>query len=181
MNPGCRRSSQKGSSLLELTVTMAVAAILAVIGAVSLDSGAAELTSAQQEIHGSLEQAFTLARARGTNVTVTFGTATNTGAQTSSTVGKPNDLNTQVLVPFGRKVKWGKPTHIPLPPGMSTPVVATLSGQAHATVTVTPRRTAEASTWFVNDGKEALCVRLNDHGHVQVLRWHQHLARWTRA
>lgn len=174
MNPGCRRLSQQGSSLLELTVTMAIAAALAVVGGVLLDSGAAELTVAQQEIHGSLEQAFSLARAQGSNVTVAFGQATPSGRQPSSTGG-------QLLVPFGRKVKWGKPSHIPLPPGMDTPKVATLTGQAHATVTVTPRRTVEASTWFVNDGEDALCVRLNDHGRIQVLRWRRSQSRWMRA
>ncbi|HEX7554162.1 MAG TPA: prepilin-type N-terminal cleavage/methylation domain-containing protein [Geothrix sp.] len=167
MKPGCRRISQRGHSLLELTVTMAVAALLAVAGMVLLDSGGAELTAAQHEVRGSLEQAFTLARARGTNVTVAFGKATGTGGQ--------------VVVPFGRRVQWGKPTHIPLPPNMDKPAVATLTGTAHATVTVTPRHTAEASTWFLSDGQEALCMRLSDHGRLQVLRWRRDLSSWTRV
>jgi type II secretory pathway pseudopilin PulG len=167
MKPGCRRISQRGSSLLELTITMAVAALLAVAGTVLLDSGGTELTAAQHEVRGSLEQAFTLARARGTNVTVAFGKATGTGDQ--------------VVVPFGRRVQWGKPTHIPLPPGMDKPAVATLTGTAHATVTVTPRHTAEASTWFLNDGQEALCMRLSDHGRLQLLRWRRDTSKWMRV
>ena len=167
MNPGCRRSTQQGTSLLELTVSMAVTAILAVVGATCLDSGGMELTAAHQEISGSLAQAFTLARARGSNVTVAFGEASGTGGN--------------VVVPFGRRVKWGKPAHIPLPTGMDMPVVATLTGQAHAKVTVTPRHTAEASTWFLNDGQGALCVRLSDHGRLQFLRWRRDLSTWTRV
>jgi prepilin-type N-terminal cleavage/methylation domain-containing protein len=167
MKPGRRRSSQQGHSLLELTTTMAVAAILAVAGSVLLDSGRVELTIAHQEIHGGLEQAFTLARARGTNVKVAFGKASGPGDE--------------VVVPFGRRVQWGMPNHIPLPPGMAKPAVATLTGTAHTTVTVTPRHTAEASTWFLNDGQEALCVRLSDHGRLQVLRWRKDLSSWTRV
>jgi prepilin-type N-terminal cleavage/methylation domain-containing protein len=167
MKPGCRRSTQRGHSLLELTITLAVAALLSVAGTVLLDSGGVELTAAQQEIRGSLEQAFTLARARGTNVTVAFGKATGTGGQ--------------VVVPFGRRVKWGMPAHIPLPPGMAKPVVATLTGTAHATVTVSPRHTAEACTWFLNDGREALCMRLSDHGRLQLLRYRRDTSKWMRV
>ena len=167
MNPGCRRTSQRGHSLLELTITLAVAALLAVAGTMLLDSGAMELTAAQNEVRGSLEQAFTLARARGTSVKVSFGKASGTGDQ--------------VVVPFGRRVQWGKPTHIPLPPGMDKPAVATLTGTAHTTVTVSPRHTAEASTWFLNDGREALCLRLSDHGRLQVLRWRKDRSSWMRV
>ena len=167
MHPGCRRFTQRGTSLLELTVTMAVAAILAVVGAVSLDQGGMELSAAHQEIRGSLDQAFVLARARGTNVTVALGKASGAGEH--------------LPVQLGRKVKWGKPAHIPLPPDMDVPKVATLTGEAHPILTVTPRHTALASTWFLNDGKEALCMRLSGHGRLQVLRWRRDLSTWTRA
>ena len=167
MHPGCRRSTQRGTSLLELTVTMAVAAILAVVGAVSLDQGGMELSAAHQEIRGSLDQAFVLARARGTNVTVALGKASGAGEH--------------LPVQLGRRVKWGKPAHIPLPPDMDAPKVATLTGEAHPILTVTPRHTALASTWFLNDGKDALCMRLSGHGRLQVLRWRRDLSAWTRA
>ena len=167
MPSGCQRSAQRGTSLLELTVVMAVAAILAVVGTVQWDSGGMELSAAHQEIRGSLEEAFILARARGTSVKVSFGKASGTGDQ--------------VVVPFGRRVQWGKPAHIPLPPDMDAPTVASRTGEAHAILTVTPRRTALASIWFLNDGKEALCMRLSGHGQLKVLRWRSEQMKWVRV
>ncbi len=167
MTPGCRRSTQRGTSLLELTVVMALAAILAGVGMTQLDGGATELSAAHLEIRGSLDEAFTLARARGTNVTVALGKASGAGEH--------------LPVQLSRKVKWGKPAHIPLPPGMDAPLVAAKTGESHAIITVTPRRTALASTWFLNDGREALCMRLSGHGQLKVLRWRRDLAKWTRV
>ncbi len=167
MRPGCRRFTQQGTSLLELTVVMAVIAILAVVGTVTWDTGATELSAAHQEIRGSLEQAFTLARARGSNVTVALGKASGAGEH--------------LPVQLSRKVKWGKPARIPLPPDMDMPLVAATTGEAHPILTVTPRRTALASVWFLNDGREALCMRLSGHGQLQVLRWRQDLLKWTRV
>jgi hypothetical protein len=162
-----RRCNQRGSSLLELTVVMAVTAILGVTSALCLDCGSTELTAAHQEIVGSLHQAFTLARARGTNVTVALGKATGAGEH--------------LPVELGRKVKWGKPAAIPLPPDMDAPVVAANTGEAHPIITVTPRHTTLASAWFLNDGQEALCMRLSGKGHLQVLRWRRDLKKWTRV
>lgn len=166
MRPDCRSASQRGTSLLELTVVMAVVAILALVGTYHWDTGSTELMAAHQEIRGSLEQAFTLARARGTNVTVALGRASGAGEH--------------LPVQLSRRVKWGKPAHIPLPPGMDTPTVASRTGEAHAILTVTPRHTALASTWFLHNGNEALCMRLSGHGHLQVLRWRRDLLKWTR-
>jgi type II secretory pathway pseudopilin PulG len=167
MAPGFRRSNQRGTSLLELTVVMTVTAVLGAISALCLDSGSTELTSAHQEIVGSLYQAFTLARARGTDVKVALGKATGAGEH--------------LPVQLGRKVKWGKPDAIPLPPDMDTPVVAAKTGEAHPIITVTPRHTTLASAWFLNDGQEALCMRLSGQGHLQVLRWRRDLKKWTRV
>lgn len=166
MRPGCRRSAQRGTSLLELTVAMAMAAILAAVGLSQIDTGPAQLAAAHQEIRGSLDEAFNLARARGTNVTVALGKATGAGEH--------------LPVQLGPKVRWGKPDSIPLPPDMDAPVVAGRTGEAHPIITVTPRRTALASTWFLNDGRNALCMRLSGRGHVQVLQWHRDLRTWTR-
>jgi hypothetical protein len=129
--------------------------------------GGTELSAAHQEIRGSLEQALTLARARGSNVTVALGAASGAGEH--------------LPVQLGRRVKWGKPDHIPLPPDMDAPTVASRTGEAHPILTVTPRGTALASVWFLNDGREALCMRLSGHGQLQVLRWRRDLKKWTRV
>jgi hypothetical protein len=146
---------------------MAVVAILCSVSTFYLDGGSIELSAAHQEIVGSLYEAFTLARARGTNVKVALGKASGAGEH--------------LPVQLGPKVKWGKPDHIPLPPGMDSPVVAAKTGEAHPIITVTPRHTALASAWFLNDGQDALCMRLSDQGHLQVLRWHRYLKKWTKV
>jgi len=163
----CRRSHQQGSSLLELTVAMAVAALLGTVCAFQLDAGGVELTAAQHEIRGSLDQAFSLARARGTNVTVALGKASGAGEH--------------LPVQLGRRVKWGKPASIPVPPGMDANTVAARTGESHPIITVTPRRTALAGAWFLNNGTEAICMRLNDEGHLHLLRWRRDLKKWTRV
>ena len=167
MTPGFGHFRQRGSSLLELTVVMAMMAILGAISTVFIDTGSTELMAARQEIVGSLHEAFTLARARGTNVKVALGKASGAGEH--------------LPVQLGRKVKWGKPDHIPLPKGMDLPVLATKTGESHPIITVTPRHTTLASAWFLNDGQEALCMRLSDQGHLQVLRWRRDLKKWTRV
>jgi type II secretory pathway pseudopilin PulG len=163
---GAGRRSQRGTSLLELTVAMGVSGLLAVVGVSHWDMGHTELTAAQHELTASLDQAFILARARGTNVTVGLAS------------GK--DAN-HLPLRLDRKVRWGKPAQIPLPPGMDDPARADVGGEAHATITVTPRHTATASCWFLNDGKEALCMRLSNRGHVRMLRWRPDARRWVRA
>ena len=163
---GAGRSAQRGTSLLELTVAMGVSGALALVGLSQWDTGHIELTAAQHELTASLDQAFLLARARGVNVTVGLGS------------GK--DAN-HLPLRLGRKVTWGKPARIPLPPGMADPARADLAGEAHATITVTPRHTATASLWFLNDGEEALCMRLSNRGHVRMLRWRAASRRWVRV
>lgn len=161
------RLSQRGTSLLDLTVSMAVAAVMTAVCLAQWDPGSAELAVAQSEIRGSLEQAFSLARARGSNVTVALGQASGAGGH--------------LPVQLPRKIRWGKPAAIPLPPDMDPPAVATLTGEAHPILTVTPRHTALASTWFLNDGREALCMRLSGRGKLQVLRWRRDRMKWVRA
>ena len=143
---------------------MAIAGVLTLAGTWAMEDGGIELSAAHQEIHGSLEQAFTLARARGTNVTVALGKASGAGEH--------------LPVQLGRHIKWGKPASIPLPPDMDAPLVATSTGESHPLITVTPRRTALASVWFLNDGREALCMRLSGRGHLQVLRWKHDRKTW---
>lgn len=161
------RLSQRGTSLLDLTVSMAVAAIMTAVCLAPWDPGSAELSVAHSEIRGSLEQAFSLARARGTNVTVALGQASGAGGH--------------LPVQLSRRIKWGKPADIPLPPGMDAPTTADHTGEAHPILTVTPRHTALASTWFLNDGREALCMRLSGQGKLQVLRWRRDRQKWVRV
>lgn len=161
----CRRSSQRGTSLLELTLVLGVVATLSLVGILQLDTGPAELSAAHLEIRGSLDQAFALARARGINVTVALGRSTGAGEH--------------LPVQVSRRVKWGKPAHIPLPPGMAASVAAR-TGESHPLFTVTPRRTALAGAWFLNDGREALCMRLAGDGKLHTLRWRQDRREWTR-
>lgn len=163
----CQRSTQRGSSLLEVTLVMAVAAVLLAVGTALWDTDPVDLLAAQGEIRSSVEEAFILARARGTNVKVALGAASGTGEH--------------MVVQLSRKVKWGKPDGIPLPPGMDAPVVAARTGEAHPVITVTPRHTTLASTWFLNNGKEALCMRLSGNGRLQVLRWRRDRLKWTRV
>jgi prepilin-type N-terminal cleavage/methylation domain-containing protein len=167
MRPGGRPDTRQGHSLLELTVVMAVLGILSLVGVTALDTGGIDLSLAHQEIRGSLEEAFTLARARGTNVKVALGRASGAGEH--------------LAVQLSRKIRWGKPAHIPLPPGMDTPLVAADTGESHPVLTVTPRRTALASVWFLNDGREALCMRLSGQGQLQVLRWKPDRKKWLRV
>jgi hypothetical protein len=53
------------------------------------------------------------------------------------------------------------------------------TGQAHARITVTPRHTATASAWFVNNGRDVICMRVSGRGHIQVLRWRKSTRKWS--
>lgn len=163
---GAGRQTQRGHSLVEITVAMGVSGLLALAGGTRFDLGHAELAAAQHELTASLDQAFVLARARGVNITVGLGS------------GKGGN---HLPIRLGRRVKWGKPPRIPLPPGMADPVKADATGEAHPLITVTPRHTATASLWFLNDGEDALCMRLSNRGRVQLLRWRAATRRWARA
>jgi len=160
-------ASQRGTTLLDFTVSMAVAAAVSMVCLTQWDSGSLDLSMAHQEIRGSLEQAFSLARARGTNVTVALGQASGAGEH--------------LRVQLSRRVKWGKPAQIPLPPDMDETSVAARTGEAHPILTVTPRHTALASAWFLHDGQETLCMRLSGQGKLQVLWWHRDRKKWTRV
>ena len=166
MAPRRHRIHQRGMSLLELTLGLALSGLLALTGARSWDAPEVDLAAAHLEIRGSVEQAFALARARGTNVTVALG--------------QKNGAGEHLPVLLSPRVKWGKPAGIPVPPGMDAPSVAASTGEAHPLVTVTPRGTALASAWFLNNGREALCMRLSGRGQLQVLRWRQDRKKWTR-
>lgn len=163
---GAGRTTQRGLSLMDFTLTMGISGLLALAGAAQWHPGHTELAAAQQELAESLDQAFVLARARGVNVTVGLGTGQG-----------PNHLP----IRLGRRVRWGKPARVPLPPGMDEPARADTAGEAHPLITVTPRHTATASCWFLNDGEAVLCMRLSNRGRVRMLRWHPDVRHWARA
>lgn len=157
---------QRGMSLIELLTATGIAGVLSMgaLGAARFTGPA--LTVAGQEIEGSLDQAFILARNSGQPVEVS--------ATTTKGIG-----HLPVCLP--RSLHWGLPEGIPLPPHMDSTTRAAAMGEAHITITVTPRHTATATVWFLNDGEDALCLRVNDHGRVNLLRWHASRHRWTRS
>lgn len=164
--PVRRRPPSRGFTQVETLVTLAIAGALALAGLAVAEPTGVDLTVAQHELHGCLEQAFHQARAQGRSVTLA-----------PATTGGPGIIP----VHLPRRVKWGKPPQIPLPPGMEDPVKADETGQSHPRITITPRRTATASAWFLNDGRESLCFRLSGYGHLQVLRYRVRSRRWERA
>ncbi len=156
----------KGFTLADMLAATGILGMLVAAGVALPKFRGCDLAVAQMELKGSLDQAFTEARAKGRNITVSMS----------------NERRTDVLpVRLPRTIRFGKPDHIPLPPGITPPKVAGSTGEAHPTITVTPRRTATAALWFLNDGEEALCMRLNGHGNVLMYRWRSSLKRWVRA
>ena len=170
-----RNRSQGGTSLLEALVALALVGLLLGLGLARMDLGSPGLGAVQGELRGALEQAMLRARAQGREVRVALQ-ATPEGRAVLADPGAIRPL----LLPRG--VRWGLPASgVPLPPGMAQPVRAHQTGQAHAAVTVTPRPTAMASVWFLNDGRDALCLRLSDQGRLQLLRWRHRQRQWTRV
>jgi type II secretory pathway pseudopilin PulG len=161
-----RRPGSWGFTQVETVVALAIAGLLAVSGLALMEPSGVDLTVARDEIAGCLEQAIHQARAQGRNVTVA-----------PASVGGPNIIP----VHLPRRVKWGKPAQIPLPAGMDEPRRAAGTGEAHPRITITPRRTATASAWFLNDGRECLCIRLSGHGRLQILRYRLRSRSWERA
>jgi len=152
---------------VETSIVAGILSLLTVVGIGSMQSPQIELTSVEQEIPAAVMQAMHLARARGRNVIVALGEPT-----------KGPDI---LPVKLPRRVKWGKPPQVPLPPGMDQPTRADKTGEAHVRITITPRHTATATTWFLNDGTDALCMRLSGRGHLQLLRWRASRKAWTRV
>lgn len=160
-----RDHAPNGFSLLETLVTLGIVGVLSVCGMVCMDRGGQELTAAEHELRTSVQQAFLLAHARGQAIRLEVAS------------GSPRaDV---IPISLGRRIRWGKPAHIPLPPGMDDPRRADEKGEAHPRITVTPRHTATASAWFLTDGEEALCLRLSGKGALRMLRWRKPLNRWT--
>lgn len=155
-----------GFSLVEITMVLGITGLLGGVGLGRLDLGHQDLTAAQSELKANVEQAMSLARAKGSPVTVGFRIPAG-----------PDVFPVRV----SSRIHWGKPAHIPLPKGMADPVKADTSGESHTRIVISPKHTATASCYFVNDGKEAVCLRLSGLGHLQVLRWKADAKRWVRG
>jgi len=156
---------QRGFTLTEALVVLAIVGVLVMLGLHRLDLGHGGLGLVQGELRGAVEQGLLQARAQGCDLQVALQ--------------GPGGAVSPLSLPRG--VRWGLPVAgIPWPPGMDPPVRAPLTGQAHDRVTVTPAGTAQASVWFLHDGEDALCLRLNGHGGIALLRWRHLERRWGR-
>lgn len=159
-----RRRRQRGASLLEVLMATGVAGLLGSAGMIGLRPPA--LSLAQREVEGSFHQAFMLARTSGRDVELSLSGSEDLG---------------HLPVRLPRNVAWGKPASVPLPPDMDAPLVAAQRGEARARITVTPRHTATAAVWFLNDGQDVLCVRVSDQGQLRLLRWRHQARVWARV
>ena len=159
-------ASERGMSLMEMVGAIGIAGVLGLAGLGSFQLPSPALSVAGEEIRGSLDQAFCQAQASGQPVEVSASRAKDLG---------------HLPVNLPRTLHWGLPHGVPLPSGEDPGTRAAATGEAHAVITVTPRHTATATVWFLNDGEDALCIRVNDRGHVATLRWRASRHRWGRA
>jgi type II secretory pathway pseudopilin PulG len=165
-----------GYSLLELVLVLGLVGILGGLAAFPPGLGSPALNAVQGELRASLEQAFLLARARGCRVRVALG------GHVPACRGGPDEFGEVLPLTLPPGVRWGLPhPGIPLPSGMERTRQAHLTGQAHPSVTVSPGRTAEASAWFLTDGRDGVCLRLSPQGQLTLLRWRHRLRRWERG
>lgn len=162
---GTPSMKQKGFSLAETLVVMGIAGVLG-LGALGLsDLEGPDLTAAQAEIRGSLDQAFDLAFNSGRNVVVSMSQQRDIG---------------HVPVHLSRRVQWGKPASVPMPPGVDAPKAAS-QGESMRRIVVTPRRTALAAVWFLHEGHDTLFVRVNGQGRVLMMRWCDKRRAWSKV
>lgn len=163
----------EGFSLLELCLALGLVALLGALAGAALLPVNPVLDVLQGELRASLEQAFLQARARGAPVRVALG------GLVSACRHRHRDAAHIMALSLPRGVRWGLPhAGFPLPPDMKPTVGAHLTGQAHPCVTVSPARSAEASTWFLTDGRDAVCLRVSPFGKITLLRWRRRLGRW---
>ncbi|MGA2080030.1 MAG: hypothetical protein ABSH53_05380 [Holophaga sp.] len=157
----------EGQTLLELVLALGLAGLASGLAGMAVPCGGPALAAVQGEMRASVEHAFLLARARGRPVRVVLKRGDGDG-----------DLPPLTLP---RGVRWGLHPDVPLPRGMEDTLHAHLTGVAHPRITVTPGRTAQANAWFLTDGRDALCLRLSDTGHLTLLRWRRRTGQWEPA
>jgi len=73
-------------------------------------------------------------------------------------------------------VRWGRPLNIPLPPSLEDS--GWRDGRPRP-ITVMPQRRASANVWFLHHGRQALCLRLDLSGAVELLRYRPLLRAWV--
>lgn len=156
-----------GFTLVETSCVLGILGVLAAAGAGLGRPPALALAGVQAELDGALHQARHLARARGATVRVTLG--------------QPDAVSAVLGLRLPRQVRWGKPTRVPLPKGMADPVKADDTGQAHASISFSPLGTATATTWFLSQDDDVLCVRMNGKARWRMLRWRPGEGGWKEA
>lgn len=162
-----------GFSLPELCLALGLIALLGALAGAALPPAGPALDILQGELRASLEQAFLRARARGAPVRVALN------GPVPACRGRHRDAAHVMALSLPRGVRWGLPrAGFPLPPGMQPTLRAHLTGQAHPCITVSPARSAEASTWFLTDGRDAVCLRVSPFGKITLLRWRRRLGHW---
>jgi hypothetical protein len=72
-------------------------------------------------------------------------------------------------------VRWGRPVTVPLPPSLADS--GWRDGRPRP-ITVMPQRRASANVWFLHHGRQALCLRLDLSGSVELLRYRPLLRAW---
>lgn len=119
------------------------------------------LRAAQAELRRSLHLAFRLASTHRRAVVLEPGR-------------KGAEGRISVRLPEG--VQWGRPAAIPLPPSLAG---SGWRGGRPQPITVMPQHRASANVWFLHHGREALCLRLELSGSVELLRYRPLLGAWT--
>ncbi|HJW09498.1 MAG TPA: hypothetical protein VJ483_07655 [Holophagaceae bacterium] len=158
-------SRQRGYSFAEVLVATGISGVLALCGMGLSNMDGPDLTAAQMELKGSLDQAMELAYHSGHNAVVSMSRDKGVG---------------HVPVHLSRRVHWGKLAGVPMPPGTDA-VKAANTGESIPRITVTPRRTVLAATWFLNDGQDVLYVHVNGRDRIVMLRWKHGPRKWVRV
>lgn len=121
------------------------------------------LQAAQAEVRRGLNLAFRLA--------VTHGRVISLEPHRAAAEGR-------VTLRLPEGVRWGRPASVPLPPVLAG---SGWRGSRPRPITVTPHRRTAANVWFLHHGREALCLRLDLRGGLDLWRFRPFLGVWTRA
>lgn len=168
--PQARKQGQGGFTLLEGLWVFGLVGVLSLMGLAFARPQHVGLQAVCVDLKGALDHAKHLARAKGESVILTLG----------DKEGLPKVSQDVLLLSLPRGVKWGKPSHIPLPAGMDDVQVADAKGASHTSITMSPRCTCTAAVWFFHNDSGALCVRLNGQGRLQSLRYNPRQRAWFK-